>query len=161
MHVKFLVFWGIYTFHLIKIQPSIRNYVVPGILFKRDKFNFNIDHHDHCIMLLSALALWGCVPELTKNCVDMTNASSMYVSLGLGAIIGAVISWWIYNVQKQTSMKQDETLRRINELEESHDRVLKSIQYFQQHQEKLLNKILSLDKKIDTIVDTDKKNKWS
>ncbi len=53
-------------------------------------------------------------------------------------------------------MKQDETLRRINELEESHDRVLKSIQYFQQRQEKLLNKILSLDKKIDTIVDTDK-----
>src|SRR5918999_4433685 len=100
MHVKFLVFWGIYTFHLIKIQPSIRNYVVPG--------------HDHCIMLLSALALWGCVPELRKNCVDMTNASSMYVSLGLGAIIGAVISWWIYNIQKKTSMKQDETLRRIN-----------------------------------------------
>ncbi len=53
-------------------------------------------------MLLSALALWGCVPELTKNCVDMTNASSMYVSLGLGAIIGAVISWWIYNIQKKT-----------------------------------------------------------
>jgi hypothetical protein len=69
----------------------------------------------------------------------MTNASSMYVSLGLGAIIGAVISWWIYNIQKKTSMKQDETLRRISELEESHDRVLKSIQYFQQHQEKLLN----------------------
>jgi hypothetical protein len=78
-------------------------------------------------MLISALALWGCVPEITKNCVDMTNASSMYVSLGLGAIIGAVISWWIYNIQKRTSMKQDETLRRINELEESHDRVLKSI----------------------------------
>ncbi|HEU4448296.1 MAG TPA: LapA family protein [Nitrososphaeraceae archaeon] len=87
----------------------------------------------------------------------MTNASSMYVSLGLGAIIGAVISWWIYNIQKKTSMKQDETIRRINELEESHDRVLKSIQYFQQHQENLLNKILSLDKKIDTIVDTDRK----
>ena len=91
----------------------------------------------------------------------MTNASSMYVSLGLGAIIGAVISWRIYNIQKKTSMKQDETLRRINELEESHDRVLDSIQYFQQHQEKILNKILRLDKKIDTIVDTDKKNKWS
>ena len=93
-------------------------------------------------MLLSACTL-GCVPELTKNCVDMTNASSMYVSLGLGAIIGAVISWWIYNIQKRTSMKQDETLRRINELEESHDRVLKSIQYFQQHQEKLLIRYLA------------------
>ena len=107
-------------------------------------------------MLLSALSLWGCVPELTKNCVDMTNASSMYVSLGLGAIIGAVISWWIYNMQKKTSIKQDETLRRINKLEESHDKVLKSIQHFQQHQEKLLSKILSLDKKIDAIIEANK-----
>ncbi len=60
-------------------------------------------------MLFLALGLWGCMPELTKNCVDMTNASSTYLSLGLGAIIGAVISWWIYNMQKKTSMKQDET----------------------------------------------------
>jgi septal ring factor EnvC (AmiA/AmiB activator) len=109
-------------------------------------------------MLFPALAIWGCMPELTKNCVDMTNASSTYLSLGLGAIIGAVVSWWIYNMQKKTSMKQDETLRRINQLEESHDKVLKSIQHFQQHQEKLLSKILSLDKKIDAIVDTDKEN---
>ena len=84
-------------------------------------------------MLFPALALWGCMPELTKNCVDMTNASSMYLSLGLGAIIGALISWWIYNTQKKTFVKQDETLRRINELEESHDKVYKSIQHFQQH----------------------------
>jgi hypothetical protein len=107
-----------------------------------------------------ALALWGCIPELTKNCVDMTNASSTYLSLGLGATVGSVISWWIYNMQKKTSKKQDETLRRINQPEESHDKVLKSIQHFQQHQEKLLSKILSLDKKIDDVVDTDKENEW-
>src|SRR5215216_3565205 len=109
-------------------------------------------------MLFPALALWGCMPELTKNCVDMTNASSTYLSLGLGAIIGAVVSWWIYNMQKKTSMKQDETLRRINQLEESHDKVLKSIQHFQQHQEKLLSKILGLEGKIDAIIETDKEN---
>ena len=74
-------------------------------------------------MLFSALAVWGCLSELTKNCVGMTNASSTYLSLGLGAIIGAAISWWIYNMQKKTSMKQDETLRRINQLEESHDSI--------------------------------------
>jgi hypothetical protein len=108
--------------------------------------------------LFLALALWGCMPELTKNCVDMTNASSTYLSLGLGAIVGAVISWGIYNMLKKTSIKQDETLRRINELEESHDKVLKSIQHFQQHQEKLLSKILSLDKKIDAMVDIDREN---
>ena len=107
-------------------------------------------------MLFLALALWGCIPELTKNCVDMINASSTYLSLGLGAMIGAVISWWIYNMQKKTSIKQDETLRRINKLEESHDKVLKSIYHFQHHQEKLLSTILSLDKKIDAIVDADK-----
>jgi uncharacterized membrane protein len=89
-------------------------------------------------MLFLALVLWGCMPELMKNCVDMTNASSTYLSLGLGAIVGAVISWWIYNMQKKTSITQDETLRRINELEESHDKVLKSIQHFQQHQENFL-----------------------
>jgi uncharacterized membrane protein len=40
----------------------------------------------------------------------MTNASSTYLSIALGAIVGAVISWWIYNMQKKTSVKQDETL---------------------------------------------------
>lgn len=109
-------------------------------------------------MLFLALVLWGCMPELMKNCVDMTNASSTYLSLSLGAIVGAVISWWIYNMQKKTSIKQDETLRRIDELEESHDKVLKSIQHFQQHQEKLLSKILGLDKKIDAMVDIDREN---
>jgi hypothetical protein len=78
-------------------------------------------------MLFQILALWGCMPEITKDCVDMTNASSTYLSIALGAIVGAVISWWIYNMQKKTSVKQDETLRRINKLEESHDKVLKSI----------------------------------
>ena len=85
-------------------------------------------------MLLQILALWGCMPEITKDCIDMTNASSTYLSLALGAIVGAVISWWIYNMQKKTSVKQDETLRRISELEESHDKVLKTIQQFQKHQ---------------------------
>jgi uncharacterized protein Yka (UPF0111/DUF47 family) len=52
--------------------------------------------------------------------------------------------------------KQDETLRRINKLEENHDKVLKSIQHFQQRQERLLSKILSLEKKIDAIVESNK-----
>jgi hypothetical protein len=104
-------------------------------------------------MLLQILALWGCMSEITKGCVDMTNASSTYLSIALGVIVGAVISWWIYNMQKKTSIKQDETLRRISELEESHDKVLKSIQQFQKHQDKL-SQILNLDKKIDAIIET-------
>jgi septal ring factor EnvC (AmiA/AmiB activator) len=104
-------------------------------------------------MLLQILLLWGCMPEITRDCIDMTNASSTYLSIALGAIVGGVISWLIYNMQKKTSVKQDEALRRISELEESHDKVLKSIQQFQKHQEKLLSQILNLDKKIDTIIE--------
>ena len=97
----------------------------------------------------------GCIPEITRDCIDMTNASSTYLSIALGVIIGGLISWWVYKIQKKTTAKQDETLRRINDLEESHDRVLKSIQHFQQHQERLL-KILSLEGKMDSIVKANK-----
>ena len=86
----------------------------------------------------------------------MTNASSTYLSIVVGAIVGALISWWVFKIQKKTTAKQDETLRRIDDLEESHDRVLKSIQHFQQHQERLLDKILSMEDKIDTLVEAHK-----
>ena len=107
-------------------------------------------------MIFQILALWGCMPEITKGCIDMTNASSTYLSIAVGAVVGGLISWWVYKIQKKTTAKQDETLRRINDIEESHDRVLKSIQHFQQHQEKLLTKVLSLEGKIDAIVGANK-----
>jgi uncharacterized membrane-anchored protein YhcB (DUF1043 family) len=107
-------------------------------------------------MIFQILALWGCIPEITRDCIDMTNASSTYLSIVLGVIIGGLISWWVYKIQKKTTAKQDETIRRINDLEESHDRVLKSIQHFQQHQERLLKKILSLEGKMDSIVKANK-----
>jgi hypothetical protein len=77
-------------------------------------------------MLFHILAIWGCMPEITKDCTDMTNATSTYLSIVLGAVVGAVISWLVYNLQKKTSIKQDETLRRINRIEENHERILKS-----------------------------------
>jgi hypothetical protein len=43
--------------------------------------------------------------------------------------------------------------RRINELEESHFKVLKSIQHVQKHQDKLLRELFNLDKKIDAIIE--------
>jgi hypothetical protein len=107
-------------------------------------------------MMFQTLALWGCIPEITRDCVDMTNASSTYLSIALGAIVGGLISWWVYKIQKKTTAKQDETLRRINDLEESHDKVLKSIQHFQQHQERLLKKVLSLEGKIDAMIEAKK-----
>src|SRR4030095_4865598 len=105
------------------------------------------------MILVQVLALWGCMPETTRGCIDMTNASSTYLSIVLGAIVGALISWWVFKIQKKSTAKQDETLRRIDDVEESHDRVLKSIQHFQQHQDQLLNRLLSLEDKIDTLVE--------
>jgi membrane protein DedA with SNARE-associated domain len=104
------------------------------------------------MMVIPILVIWGCVPEITRGCLDMTNASSTYLSIALGAIVGALISWWVYRIQKNTTFKQEETLRRINDIEESHDKVLKSIEQFQNHQERVLIEILTLDKKIDAII---------
>jgi uncharacterized membrane protein YgaE (UPF0421/DUF939 family) len=104
-------------------------------------------------MILSILGVWGCMPEITKGCMDMTNASSTYLSIAIGAVIGALVSWWLYKIQQNTSIKQEETLRLIKDIEESHDKVLKSIEQFQNHQERVLSEILSLDKKIDAIIE--------
>ncbi|MDQ5870066.1 MAG: hypothetical protein M3530_10145 [Thermoproteota archaeon] len=103
--------------------------------------------------MLEILVIWGCLPEITNDCIDMTNASSTYLSILVGAIIGLAITWWIYNRQKKISDKQDVGLRHIKDLEESHERILKSIEGFQKHQERILNQILSLDKKIDSAIE--------
>ena len=107
-------------------------------------------------MISEIFAAWGCLPELGKDCMDMTNASSTYLGIAMGGIIGAIISWWIYNRQKRTSEKQDEGLRRIKELEERHEVILESIEQFEKNQVKLLNDILNLDKKIDSLIESQK-----
>jgi glycerol uptake facilitator-like aquaporin len=96
-------------------------------------------------MLFEVLAIWGCLPEwnsTTYECAnfDMSNAASTWVGLIVGALIGAAITWWIYNRQKKISDKQDEIfLMYIGHLEESHGRILE--------------KISTLDEKIDSILE--------
>jgi hypothetical protein len=104
-------------------------------------------------MLIHILAIWGCMPEITKGCMDMTNASSTYLSIAVGAVVGALISWLVFSLQKKSTIKQEENLQRLNELNESHDRMLKLIQQFQKHQEHILDQILSMDKKIDSAIE--------
>ena len=102
--------------------------------------------------------IWGCVPEISKNCVDMTNAASTYLGIIAGSIIGAVISWWIYNRQKKTAEMQDHILCRIRELEESHGDILKKLEDFDEKHESSFDSIHELNKKIDAILkksDTD------
>ncbi len=98
------------------------------------------------------LDIWGCIPELSSNCPDMTNTSSTYLGIIVGAIIGAIISWWIYNRQKRTSEKQDKMLNRIRDLEQIHHKVLKKIERIEQQHEQSLQSIIELDKKIQKII---------
>lgn len=101
--------------------------------------------------------MWGCIPEITKDCGDMTNSSSTYLGIIVGAVIGAIISWWIYNRQKKTSDKQDVLLNRLKELEESHDRLLKKIEKIDLKHEATLDSLMDLDKKIrDAIANREK-----
>ena len=99
------------------------------------------------------LATWGCIPELSKDCQDMTNASSTYLGIAIGAIIGGIISWWIYNRQNKTSEKQELTLNHIKELNERHDSILKRLEQSDMRHDSTLNAILELNKKMEHIIE--------
>ena len=96
---------------------------------------------------------WGCIPELYPNCMDMTNSSSTYLGIVVGALIGATVSWWIFNRQKKTSDKQDYTLNRIEQLESYNEKLLEKLKDLEEHKEKILEKILDLNKKIDSLLE--------
>jgi uncharacterized membrane-anchored protein YhcB (DUF1043 family) len=104
-------------------------------------------------MVEQSFAMWGCIPEITRDCIDMTNAGSTYLGLIIGAIIGAIISWWIYNRQKKISDEQDNLLSHIKDLEENHELILQRVEYYQEKHEKLLKSLLSLEKKIDSVLE--------
>jgi uncharacterized membrane protein YgaE (UPF0421/DUF939 family) len=99
------------------------------------------------------LAIWGCIPELTKDCRDITNASSTYLGIVVGAVIGVIISWWIYNRQKKTTEKQDIMLTHIKELNERHDRILKRLEESDKRHDSTLNAILELNNKVEHIIE--------
>lgn len=88
----------------------------------------------------------------------MTNSSSTYFGIIMGAIIGAVISWWIYNRQKNVSDKQDKFLNQIDQLNERHDRMLRTIEKIEEQHQKVLEAILELNVRIEWLV-SDRKNK--
>ena len=88
----------------------------------------------------------------------MTNSSSTYIGIAAGATIGAIISWWIYNRQKKTSLKQDHILERITALEQKNRQILLKLESFARHHEELLKRIfminesiLALDKKMQSM----------
>jgi len=83
----------------------------------------------------------------------MTNASSTYLGIAMGALVGAIVSWWIYNRQKKTSQLQENLLERIETLQEKHDIILKRIEKIEILHESTLQRILEVDKKIEKQLD--------
>src|SRR5918912_2375292 len=99
------------------------------------------------------LATWGCIPELTKDCQDMTNASSTYLGIAIGAVIGGIISWWIYNRQKKTSENQDIVLDHIEKLNERHEAILRRLERSDKRHDLTLNALLDINKKMEKIIE--------
>ena len=90
----------------------------------------------------------------------MTNTSSTYLSIIIGAAIGVAISWWIYDRQKKTSVQQDYILQRVRDLEQKNTKVLMNLENFAERHDELLNRlillnenILELDKKIQSLME--------
>ena len=99
------------------------------------------------------IALWGCIPETTSGCLDMTNASSAYLGILAGAVIGALISWLIYTRQQKTAEKQDYTLERIKLLNERNEKMLETIEGIEERNKATLDKILQIEKSVAAILE--------
>ncbi len=98
------------------------------------------------------------MPEFSKDCIDMSNASSAYLGIVAGAIIGGIVSWWVYNRQKKTSDSQDHILQRIKDLEENHDTILKKLADFDDTHAQSLDAIGELSQKVDSLLGKNSKS---
>ena len=104
-------------------------------------------------MTLLILSIWGCMPELSKDCIDMTNASSTYLGVIIGAIIGGIITWWVYNTQNKIEKMQDKMLDKITELEMMHIETLDRIEILDKNHDMSLRSILEMDKNVKRLVE--------
>jgi Na+/glutamate symporter len=95
---------------------------------------------------------WGCFKEFgPTDCNDMSNTSSTYLGLVAGAVIGGVISWWVYYRQNKTSRKQDHVLYLIEQIERKNGKILKHLESYAKHHDVVLNKILLLEESIQAL----------
>jgi hypothetical protein len=125
-----------------------------GKLSLQERKKYYSNYRLNRIMLAQILDIWGCIPELSKQCVDMTNSSSTYLGIVAGALIGGIITWWIYNRQNKTSNQQESILHRINKLEEGNRKILIHLELTAKKSGDLLERIISLDQ---NLIELDKK----
>lgn len=100
-------------------------------------------------MFVILSVLWGCIPEINSDCLDMTNSSSTYLSLIIGALFGGIVSWRLYDRQKKITQKQDITIQHTEKLNENHDKMLKKIEQMENQHQMTLNAILELTRELE------------
>ena len=93
-------------------------------------------------MALELFVMWWCIEAQHCQGEDISNVFSTIIGTVIGFVIGGLISWLIYNRQEKTTRKQEQILEKIQAFEEKHD--------------EMLNTILTLDKKIDSLLENKK-----
>ena len=98
-----------------------------------------------------------------KDFGDLSNIGATYIGIVAGFVLGGLVSWWIYKRQEKTAVKQQEILDHIVNLEEKHknylekhELILEKIQTVEQNHEETLNNILTLGRKIDSLLENKK-----
>lgn len=112
-------------------------------------------------MVLELFLNWGCIDVLDcKEFGDLSNIAATYIGIIAGFVLGGLVSWWIYNRQEKTAVQQQEILDHIANLEEKHEDILEkhelileNIQKFERNHDEMLNNILTLNKKIDSLLE--------
>jgi hypothetical protein len=103
----------------------------------------------------------GCIEAFDcKEFGDLSNIASTYIGIVAGFVSGVLVSWLIYNRQEKTAVKQQEILDHIVNLEEKnehilekHELILEKIRTVEENHEETLNNILTLDTKIDSLLE--------
>ena len=68
-------------------------------------------------MLIELFLMWHCVD--VADCQkggDLSNIAATYIGIIAGFVLGVVVSWWRYNSQEKTAVKQNEILIHITAL---------------------------------------------
>jgi uncharacterized membrane protein YgaE (UPF0421/DUF939 family) len=106
-------------------------------------------------MLLEIFIIWGCID--LKDCSsagDLFNIASTYIGIIIGALLGGLISWLIYNRQEKISKTQDTVLNSIKILQDKQEYIVEKIQTFEQNHDIILKDIFTLEKKIDSLLES-------
>ena len=110
--------------------------------------------------MLTELLFLNCFNYLDCKEIDLTNLAATIIGIIIGSLIGAIITWWVYNRQEKTAVKQKEILDHIIELEEAHKFILEKhkvilekVQIFEQNHDEILKNILTLDTKINSLLE--------